>query len=115
MSGEPGKDRARLLHIRDAIENILNFTTGGREEFFADLKTQAAVMRYLEIIGEAARSVSDDMRSSHPEVPWRKIADLRNRLIHEYFNVDLELTWTIVESDLPELKRDIGAILNGFK
>jgi len=72
---------------------------------------QDAVVRNVEIMGEAVRKVSEATRSAHPEIPWRKIAGTRDRVIHGYFQVDLEIVWEIVESELPALRERISALL----
>jgi uncharacterized protein with HEPN domain len=97
-------DRTYLLHIRDAIDAILHYTSEGREHFLQDRKTQDAVVRNLEIIGEASKRLSDDLKQSQPQVPWKQIAGMRDRLIHAYFGVDLNLVWEVVEKRLPELR-----------
>lgn len=84
---------------------------GGREVFFADPKTQDAVVRNIEIIDEAVRGVSDATRHEHPEVPWTKIAGTRDRVIHGYFNADLDIIWEIVVTELPGLRQRIAALL----
>jgi uncharacterized protein with HEPN domain len=73
---------------------------------------QDAVIRNLEVIGEAVRNLSPEFRRQHPELPWRSISALRNVLIHEYFGVDLEIVWRIVQRRLPALKRHIEAFLD---
>ena len=101
-----------LKHIRDAIAKIEFYTIGGRKAFFQDTMIQDAVIRNLEIIGEAAGNLSSDfIRQQHPQIPWRSIVALRNVLIHEYFRVDLELVWRVVRRRLPTLKRHIEALL----
>jgi uncharacterized protein with HEPN domain len=80
-----------LADFRDAVEKILRYTSGGRDEFFADSMRQDAVIRNLEVMGEAVRKVSAETREAHPEVPWRQIAATRDRVIHGYFTVDLEI------------------------
>lgn len=97
-------DRTYLLHIRDSIEAIENYTSEGREHFLKDRKTQDAVVRNLEIIGEASKRLSDDRKRSRPDIPWKQIAGMRDRLIHAYFGVDLELVWEVVEKRLPALR-----------
>jgi len=106
-------DAVYLRHILDAVEKIEHYTTGGRDTFFADPMIQDAVIRNLEIIGEAVRNLSTDLRRGHPGVPWRSIAALRNVLIHEYFGVDLEIVWRLVTRRLPTLKRHVAALLAG--
>ena len=100
-------DRIYLLHIRDAVDRVLSYTTGGKTAFFADTRTQDAVVRNLEIIGEAAKNVSKDQRVAQPSVPWRALSGMRDKLIHEYFGVDLEVVWQVVERDIPELKQHL--------
>ena len=101
-----------LKHIRDALAKIESYTAEGRERFFADSMVQDAVIRNLEIIGEAARNLSPNfIKRQNPEIPWRSIIALRNVLIHEYFRVDLELVWRIVRRRLPTLKRHIETSL----
>ncbi len=101
-----------LLHILECIEAIEEYTQDmNREAFMEDRKTQDAVLRKLEIIGEAVKNIPHEFREKYPEIPWKQIAGTRDVLIHEYFGVDLELVWEIVERDLPELKEKIGRIL----
>lgn len=100
-----------LIHMKECIEHIEKYTATGRGVFFADDKTQDAVIRNLEILGEAAKRVPDEIRRQLPEVPWRRVAGLRDVLIHQYEGVDLEEVWKIVEKDLPLLKRQIDGFL----
>ena len=96
--------RVYLLHAIDAVDAILLYTADGRDAFFADAKTQDAVIRNIEIIGQAVKGLSDDTRLLDPSVPWRQIAGMRDKLIHEYFGVDLKLVWDVVERELPALR-----------
>jgi len=104
-------DRVYLTHIRDAITQIESYTTGGEEVFFRERIVQDAVIRNLEIIGEAARHLSEDVRARYPEIPWMRVAGLRDVLIHEYFGVQPERVWRVVEHRLPELKRLVETLL----
>jgi uncharacterized protein with HEPN domain len=99
----PKRNVALLLEdVVSAIGKIERYTDGlGREAFLADEKTIDAVVRNLEIIGEAARTVPDDFAAAHPGVPWQRIAGLRNRIVHDYFGLDLEIIWQILQVDLP--------------
>ena len=110
MAGERD-ERLYLADIRDAIDRILEYTSRGREAFFADPMIQDAVVRNIEILGEAVKGVTEATRSAHPEIPWRKITGTRDRLIHGYFRVDLDVVWEIVEKELPALKENIAALL----
>ena len=105
------RDRIYLLHVVDSAEAILGYTTGGREEFLADRRTQDAVVRNIEVIGEAVKAVSSDTRTMDPDVPWRQMAGMRDKLIHEYFGVDLNLVWDVVEQDLPALLPRLRALI----
>lgn len=105
------RDHAYLLHVRDAIEAIVAYTTGGRAAFNADRKTQDAVVRNLEIIGEAVKRLSAGLTEAHPDIPWRQIAGMRDKLIHDYFGVDLDLVWEVVELELPRLQNRIAAMI----
>lgn len=101
-----------LHHILDAIAAIEEYTTEGREAFLKDRKTRDAVIRNLEIIGEATRNISPTFQAAHPEIPWRQAAELRNVLIHEYFGVDMRIVWGVVEKELPALKAKIQRALD---
>lgn len=105
------RDRLFLGHVLEAIAAIESFTTEGRTVFMADLKTQSAVVRQIEIIGEAVKNLSADMVASASGVPWRQIAGTRDRLIHAYFKVDLDAVWAMVEQDLPPLKETTRRVL----
>ena len=77
----------------------------------ADRKTQDAVVRNLEIIGEAVKRLSPDLTGAHVDIPWRQIAGMRDKLIHDYFGVDLDLVWGVVEQELPALRTRLAAML----
>jgi uncharacterized protein with HEPN domain len=98
------RDQDYLGDIVEAIEEIADFTTGmSLDDFMRDAKTQRAVVRDLEIIGEAAKALSEDVRSRYPEVPWRGLAGVRDKMIHHYFGLDHEIIWTIAADELPLL------------
>jgi uncharacterized protein with HEPN domain len=108
-------DRVYLWHIRDCIDRILDYTRDGQGVFLADTKTQDAVIRNLEIIGEAVKNISGDLKSVYPDIPWQRIAGMRDRMIHEYFGVNLQIVWERVEQDVPELKQRVGVILKALE
>jgi uncharacterized protein with HEPN domain len=102
-----------LTDILDAINRIEEYTIGyDFEKFLNDSKTKDAVVRNFEIIGEAANQIPDTYKTSHTSVPWNKITGVRNRVIHEYFGVDYQILWTICETNLPDLKKNIMEILD---
>lgn len=101
-----------LEHILESIEEIEKTTRRvTKRQFLRTVYVQDAVLRRLEVIGEAAKNVSPAFRVKHPSIPWRRIAGLRDVLIHQYFGVDLELVWEIVRNELPKLKKDIRGLL----
>lgn len=106
------RDRLYLVHILEAIAAAREFASGGRTYFLADRKTQSAVVRQLEIVGEAVKQLSAELKTSAPDVPWRQIAGTRDRLIHAYFQVDLDAVWVMVETDLPVLETRVQQLLD---
>lgn len=104
-------DHVYLAHVRDAIERILEDTSAGRDAFMADCKTQDAVIRAIEVIGEATKNLSPEIRDANPDIPWKRIAGMRDRGIHAYFGVDLDLGWAVVEDHLPLLLARVVELL----
>lgn len=106
--------RDYLLDIRDSLNDIRIFVGDMTfKEFLEDRKTINAVIRSLEVIGEATKKIPDDVRQNYPEVPWREIAGMRDKLIHEYFGIDLEIVWETVQHDLSALYAAVQKILQG--
>jgi uncharacterized protein with HEPN domain len=105
------RDNVYFQHILDAIERIATYSAVGRDRFMAEPHWHDAVIRQLEIIGEATKRLSPALREQHPAVPWRRIAGLRDVLIHDYMGVDLDTVWTITRGALPQLRHSIEAIL----
>ena len=85
--------------------------SSGKSEFFRADLLQDAVVRNLQVLSESAQRLSEEVKSRYAAVEWRKIADFRNRLVHDYLGVDLEIVWHVIETDLPELKRAIAEML----
>ena len=106
-------DFVYLHHIKDAIERIeFYISEAPKAHFLKDGMMQDAVIRQLEIIGEASRNISESFQEGHSYIPWGQIIALRNRIIHEYFNINLEVAWDIIKVDIPQLKIQITNLLN---
>ena len=105
------EDRIYLLHIRGALERILSYTAQGKQALLADARTQDAVVRNLEVVGEAVKNLSESLNARHATIPWKRIAGMRDKMIHEYFGVNLQLVWDAIEHEVPRLKEKIAAIL----
>jgi uncharacterized protein with HEPN domain len=105
------RDQTYLRHILDAIGRIESYVAVGREAFMSGSHWQDATIRQLEIIGEATKRLSPGLRSRYPEVPWRRIAGLRDVLIHDHMGVRLTAVWEVAQTDLPAFKKQIELIL----
>jgi len=102
-----------LKHILEAIKLIEDYTKGKeKSDFLKSTQLQDSVIRRIEIIGEAIKNIPSDFKSSHEDIPWKEITGMRDILIHQYFGVDLELTWEVIKVDLPKLKKSIISIIN---
>ncbi|TAK21285.1 MAG: DUF86 domain-containing protein [Chloroflexota bacterium] len=97
--------------ILEAINRIVEYTAEGESAFLADRRTQDAVSRNIQIIGQAASRVPTDERSRHPDIPWLAIIGMRNAIVHEYDSVQLDLVWGVIERNLPELLAGIRQAL----
>ncbi len=107
------EDRERLVHMKQAIDKIMKYTEEvDFIEFEKNEMLQDAIFKNLEIIGEAAYKITNETKTLHPNIEWRKIEGLRHRLVHDYCKVDLELVWQMKHKSLPALLRDITSILS---
>lgn len=104
--------RLYIEDIKEAISKIESFTKNMIfDDFVKDNKTMDAVIRNIEIIGEAAKHIPTDIRLKHVDIPWKEIIGTRSKVLHEYFGVDEKILWKTVQEDLPLLKKQIGHIL----
>lgn len=111
MSG----DALYLVHILERIRRIDEYASSGEEAFMADSKTQDAVVRNFEVIGEATKRISRETRALAPHIPWRLMAGFRDVLIHNYNGVRLNLVWEAVQKDLPGLREPLEALLQKLR
>ena len=109
-------DLTRLRHMRDATAEILTFLKGQtKTDLDENRMLQLAVIKDLEIIGEAANNISVDTKTAYPDIPWRQMIGMRNRLVHAYFGVNVAVVWQTVQENLPTLLTDLEKVLNDFE
>ncbi len=110
--------RKSLLYISDILESIQHIEQYAEnltfDDFAKDRKTIDAIVRNFEIIGEAVKNVPKSLKLEYPVIPWKKMAGMRDRIIHEYFGVDIEILWKTIKEDLPKVKPEIEKILESF-
>ena len=103
------------LYVRDILQNMQDagdFVQGlSYEQFASDKKTVNAVLRSIEVIGEAAKQIPESIRSTYPDIPWREMAGMRDKVIHSYFGIDLEAVWLVVVDRIPSLKPLVQEVL----
>ncbi len=98
-------------HILDSIKNIEDFIKKvSKESFFKNKEKQSAIIRQIEIIGEAVKNLPLEFKEKYPDIPWKDIAGMRDKLMHHYFGVDIEKVWATLKEDIPELKKQIKEI-----
>lgn len=106
------RDKASLLDINRAAKHALSFVEDSDlQAFKADIKTQSAVLYQIAIVGEAVKRLSPALRSQHSEIPWTKIAGMRDKLVHDYDGTDFERVWGVLQSSIPELLQSVSRIL----
>ena len=103
-------DRARLTDMVEAIISIEKYAIFGKERFLEDELVRTYIVYHLQILGEAAYKLSQDLRAKHPEVPWPKVLGMRHVLVHDYFRVNYDMVWGVVEADLPSLKAQLQRV-----
>jgi uncharacterized protein with HEPN domain len=109
------KERDFTDYIKDiliSMQDVEEFTSGITfEDFLKDKKTIKAVIRSLEVLGEASKKIPDDVKTRYPRIPWKRMAGMRDKLIHEYFGVDLEIVWNAAKKELPPVKSSIEELV----
>jgi len=105
-------DRERLLDIIEAIENVQKYASRGIDVFRNDELIQTWILHHIKILGEAAARLSDEFQECHHNIPWYKIIGMRNILVHDYFGIDIEAVWSVVENDIPVLYSQVKILLN---
>ena len=104
-------DRVYLQHIRDALQDIVAYCGSDHDAFNSDRMRQDATLRKLEVIGQAVKNLSEPTKARQPEIPWKQIAGMRDKVIHDYFGVNLEIVWAVVQKELPKLRTAVEALL----
>ena len=105
-----------LNHILEEIDNIEKFTKGlTKEQFVSNKLKQYAVVRSLEVIGEAVKNLPLSIRNENPKVPWKEIVGTRDKIVHHYFGISYELIWMVVKEELPKLKKQISKVIKDLK
>jgi uncharacterized protein with HEPN domain len=108
VNPSPEADRVLLAHMRDCLDRILEYTNTERSRFEASRLVQDAVIRNLQTLTESSQRLSDEIKSSEPQIPWRELAGFRNVIVHGYLGVDLGAVWLVVEQDLPALSEAVN-------
>lgn len=106
--------RDRLLDILESIERIEKYAAQGRDTFEQEELIQVWILHHLQILGEAINSLRPDLQARFPEIPWAPIVGMRNVLVHQYFGIDTDIVWSVVERELPNLKVQFQKILDGW-
>jgi uncharacterized protein with HEPN domain len=109
------RDVVRLSHIIDSAKFILELTEDGKERFLEDRTIRDAVLRNLEVIGEAVKYLSDDIKTQHSDIKWKQVAGLRDILIHGYYRVEPEIIWDLITTELPVYFKRISRIFDEIK
>ena len=113
---ERSRDKNRLEHMLQAIERICRYTKGKNfEDFIADDMMYYAVVKNIEILGEASNRLTEEFRQAHPKTPWKQVNGMRNYIVHEYFQVDNNVVWDVITNDLPVLEQQIKEYLTEEK
>ena len=105
------QDRVYVVHILDMISNVEDLTVQGREAFMAAKHDRAAVLHYLQTMAKSTQRLSDEIKATHPEIDWDAISGFRNRLVHGYLDINMDVVWSVIADYLPDLKYAAEAML----
>lgn len=105
------EDKLYLIHIKECIDRIEQYTVEGRGSFINDPKTQDAVLRNLHTLSESVQRISENLKTRYSQIDWKSISAFRNVVVHDYLGIDLPRIWDIIEKDIPDLKEKIRIIL----
>lgn len=108
------KDSLYLIHIRECLTRVADYTSGGQNEFMEDIRTQDAVLRNLQIMGESTQRLSASLKAANADIEWSELAAFRNILVHNYLGMDLTLIWKIIAEDMPLFRQQIETIIQGM-
>ena len=112
MKKTSANDLVRLQHMLDAAQKALEFAAGmNRSDLENDEVRQFALLRAVEVVGEAANQITKEFKAQHPDIAWAEIVGMRHRLVHAYFDIDLDLLWSVIRDDLPSLVAALRDIL----
>lgn len=112
---EPIRDKSRLMHILQAISKVEEYTKGmTKQQLLEDSLHLHATAYNIQIIGEAVYKLTNEYKATHSETPWRMIEKMRHILVHDYFAVDVDIMWLVIEDDIPVLKQQIERYINEF-
>jgi uncharacterized protein with HEPN domain len=107
------RDRAFIEHILDSITAIETFIQGvNKEKFLKERMIRGAVVREIEVMGEAAKNISRETRKKYPDIPWKKMTGMRDKLIHHYFGLDFNVIWDTIREEIPKLKKQMMDIID---
>lgn len=105
------QDSLYLIHIRECLTRVAEYTSGGQSEFMEDIRTQDAVLRNLQIMGESTQRLSRSLKAANADIEWSELAAFRNILVHNYLGMDLTLIWKIIADDMPSFRQQIEAMI----
>ena len=114
MTPGPDGDRVLLTHMRECIDRIREYTAGERSRFDTSRLVQDAVIRNLQTLTESSQRLSENIKATEPQVPWRELAGFRNVIVHGYLGIDLAAVWLVVEQDLPPLAEALERMAAGL-